>query len=85
VYPAEAWQLIEQNILSRCQLVALEAGEVTEMLRDCAMQGWLGGRIYDAIHLRCAWKAACDKIYTLNARHFQELAPAEMRSRIVAP
>lgn len=85
VYPAEAWQMIEHNVLSRCQLVALEASELAELVRDCASQGWVGGRVYDAIHVRCALKIACDRLYTLNLKHFQELAPAEMHSRIQLP
>ena len=85
VYPAEAWRMLEQNVLTRCQLVVLEAGELTEMLRNCADQGWVGGQVYDVIHVRCALKIACDRLYTLNQRHFRELAPAEWSSRILLP
>jgi predicted nucleic acid-binding protein len=85
VYPAEAWQMIERNVLSRCDLVALEAGELAETVRECAGQGWVSGRVYDAIHVRCALKIACDKLYTLNLKHFQELAPPELCSRMELP
>jgi predicted nucleic acid-binding protein len=85
VYPAEAWRMIEQNVLARCRLVVLEAGELSEMIRNCAEQGWVGGQVYDLIHFCCARKAACDRLYTLNQRHFRELAPAEWSSRILLP
>jgi predicted nucleic acid-binding protein len=85
VYPSEAWQIIEQNVLSRCELVALETSEVADVVRGCARQGWLGGRVYDAIHVRCAGKVACDTLYTLNVKHFQELAPAELQPKIRLP
>jgi predicted nucleic acid-binding protein len=85
VYPAEAWQMIERNVLSRCGLVALEGSELAETVRECAGQGWVGGRVYDAIHVRCALKIACDKLYTLNLKHFQELSPPELLSRMELP
>ena len=37
----------------------------------------------DAIE-SCARNAACDRIYTLNVRHFQQLAP-DLADRIGAP
>jgi hypothetical protein len=44
----------------------------------------IGGRIYDALHLRRARQAACDRVYTFNVRHFQQLAP-DLAGRIGAP
>src|SRR5439155_9444578 len=37
--------------------------------------GWAGGRIHDAIHLRCAQKARCDRICPFNVKDFRALAP----------
>jgi hypothetical protein len=58
------------------------------MYRDtiefCANHGWIGGRIYDALHLSCARQPACDRVYTCNVRHFQQLAP-DLAGRIGAP
>jgi len=53
--------------------------------RGCAIAGWTGGRIHDAMHLRCAQKAQCDRIYTFNVKDFRTLAAPEMLSRIAAP
>jgi predicted nucleic acid-binding protein len=53
-------------------------------IRECADKGWTGGRVYDALHLHCAKKTFCDRIYTFNVRHFQQLAP-DLADRITAP
>jgi predicted nucleic acid-binding protein len=75
IYPSEAWQLLAENILPCFEIVTLSAKEYKETIRSCAQRGWSGGRVYDALHVRCAQKAACARIYTLNVRHFQQLAP----------
>ena len=59
-------------------------GVATPSLLRLAESGWIGERIYDALHLRCAKKAACDRIYTFNVRPFQQLAP-DLADRIGAP
>ncbi len=84
IYPNEAWQLLTQNILPFFDVITLSAKEYQEVIRRIAEQGWAGGRIYDALHLRCAQKASCDRIYTFNVRHFQQLAP-ELAARVSAP
>jgi predicted nucleic acid-binding protein len=40
--------------------------------------------IYDALLLACARKAAAERIYTWNERHFKLVAP-DLAERIVAP
>ena len=44
----------------------------------------IGARVYDALHLQCAKKAGCDRIYTFNVRHFRQLAP-DWAEQIAAP
>jgi predicted nucleic acid-binding protein len=84
IYPAEAWKLLSMNVLPYFQIVTLTALMYRETIQECADSGWIGGRIYDALHLCCAKKAACDRIYTLNVRHFQQSAP-DLADRIGAP
>ena len=84
VYPAEAWQMIERNLLPHFQIAALSADDYKGVLADCARAGWTGGRIYDALHLAAARCARCDQICTLNVRHFRELAP-DLSSLIRTP
>jgi predicted nucleic acid-binding protein len=84
VYPAEAWKIIEHDILPRFRVVSLSAKEYREALESCASKGWTGGRVYDAIHIAAARKAGCRRIYTFNVRHFLEMAP-DFAGRISAP
>ena len=85
LYPNEAWQIIEAMILPHMELVTLAAKDYRELVRRCAMNGWSGGRVHDALHLRCAQKAGCDRIYTFNVKDFRALAPAEFQDKISAP
>ena len=66
------------------EVVALTAEEYRLVVRECASHGWAGGKIYDALHLQCARKAGCDRIYTFNVRDLQGLAP-ELQTKICAP
>ncbi len=85
VYPLEAWQLLEESILPHFNLIGLTPGEYSELVHQCAREGWTGGRVYDAIHLRSAQKARCDRIYTFNVRDFRALAPAGLEDKICSP
>jgi predicted nucleic acid-binding protein len=85
LYPSEAWQIIEGMILPHMDLVTLAPNEYKEVVRHCAASGWAGGQIHDAIHLRCAQKAGCDRIYTFNVKHFRSLASAGVADKVCAP
>jgi predicted nucleic acid-binding protein len=85
VYPLEAWQLLDRTVLPHIDLVWLNGREYREVVQECAQGGHLGGRVHDLIHLRCARKAKCDRIYTFNFLDFRSLAPAEVASRISTP
>jgi predicted nucleic acid-binding protein len=84
VYPSEAWKILDENILPYFQLVTITPQMYVETIQECAERGWIGGLIHDAIHLRCAREADCERIYTFNVRHFQQLAP-DLAKRIGAP
>ena len=83
--PAEVWRLIDEVLLPSLHLITLTAKEYAEVTRHCALAGWTGGRIHDAIHLRCAQKAHCDWIYTFNVKDFRALSPPDLLARITAP
>ena len=67
------------------EIVALSAAEYKDLVRQCAAQGHIGGHVYDAVHLRCARKAKCDRLYTFNVKHFRALAPDSFRHKVGAP
>ncbi len=85
VYPSEAWQIIDQSFLPHLGIVALSAKEYQRVVKGCAANGWAGGRVYDAIHLQCAQKLDCDRIYTFNVKDFRALAPESLEEKVCAP
>jgi predicted nucleic acid-binding protein len=85
LYPSEAWQIIEQMILPHMELVTLTPKEYREVVRHCAVNGWVGGKVHDAVLLRCAQKAGCDRIYTFNVKDFRALAPPDLAGRVALP
>ncbi len=85
IYPSEVVQIMEAMILPHLELVTLDRDDYEALVRHCAASGWTGGRIHDALHLRCAQTAGCDRIYTFNVKHFRALAPNELQEKITAP
>jgi predicted nucleic acid-binding protein len=85
LYPSEAWQIIEAMIFPHMALVTLTAKEYREATRQCAATGLTGGRIHDVVHLRCAQKAACDRVYTFNEKDFRALSPPGFTEKISMP
>ena len=85
VHPADALKAIEEQILSSMALISLDEGEYIDVVRRAAGLGWIGGRIHDVIHLKCASKMKCDRIYTFNLRDFRAIAPTELADKIAAP
>lgn len=85
VYPQEVRRILEESVLPNFTIVALKAKEYQDVLFDSAAQGWTGGRVYDMLHLHCAEKESCERIYTFNVRHFREMAKAGVAERVCAP
>jgi len=85
VYPSEAFQAIEDQLLRHLSLVPLDENEYIDVTRRAAAAGWIGGRIHDVIHLQCAAKMKCDRVYTFNVRDFRALAPKALTDKISAP
>ena len=85
LHPSEVWKLAEGLILAHLELVTLTAKDYVELTRNCAQEGWTGGRIHDAIHVRCAQKVNSSRIYTFNLKDFRMLAPPELQRLVMAP
>ena len=85
IFPGDAWTMIEIGLLPNVELVSLTGAEYREVVEDCSRKGLAGGWIYDMIHIKAAHKAGCNRLYTLNVKHFREIAPDELRDAITAP
>lgn len=83
--PEQALLSIEENILKYFKVLHLTGTEYGALIRDAAAAGIQGGTIYDTILLKSAIKANPDRIYTLNLKHFQAIAPADMISFLISP
>lgn len=83
IQPAEARELIEENLIRRLTILEIKDTTYSKAIRKVADLGLRSGMIYDALHLVCAESANCDRIYTFNLKHFQRLEPAEIE--VVSP
>lgn len=83
IAPEQALLFIS-DVRARLTLVALTAEDYFDTLGSAAELGISGGRIYDALLLRCAKKSGAQVIYTWNLGHFQQLAP-ELAQKIRTP
>ena len=84
VVPPEQVLLFIQEIRDRCTIITLDESEYFETIQATAEAGFVSGRVYDALLLRCAVKSKATTIYTWNLKHFHALAP-ELAARIRAP
>lgn len=83
VGPEQALLFVE-DLRNRLTLVQLDQEDYYSTIRAAALRGLTGGRIYDALLLRCAAKCGARTIYTWNLRHFRAIAP-ELAGRIRTP
>jgi predicted nucleic acid-binding protein len=84
VHPTEAYRFVSETIAGQCAVVSLGEKDYLATLEAAAKAGLRGGLIYDALHLRCAAKARCDRIYTFNISDFVRIAP-HLEKEIVRP
>lgn len=84
IHPTEAYRYITETVVAHCEVVSLQEEDYLAMLESAAKAGVRGGILYDALQLRCAEKARCDRIYTFNLTDFVRLAP-QLQSKLVRP
>ena len=82
--PPEQVMLVVADLEARFNLVSLELQDYAEVIRDAAERGIAGGRIYDALLLRCARKVETTALYTWNVKDFRAIAP-DFADRIRTP
>ena len=74
IAPEQA-MLFLNDVHDRLTSVALSPDEYYATIERASRQAVAGGRLYDALLLRCAVKAKAETIYTWNIKDFQRLAP----------
>ncbi len=84
ISPLQASTLIAENVLKHFAVVALTGKEYGALARKLGVDGVIGGKAYDRLHLACAEKCGADRIYTFNIREFVQLA-GPLASKITAP
>ena len=77
--------LFVESIRERFSVVAFAEKEYFEVITAAAERGIGGGKIYDALILRCAEKSKAETIYTWNVDDFRQLAPDEVAARLRTP
>jgi predicted nucleic acid-binding protein len=83
--PEQALLNIEENVIPYFKIIALTAHDYVVLLREAALVGVQGGTVHDAVLLKAAIKSDVEQIFTFNKKHFEALAPEEIRPRIFSP
>jgi hypothetical protein len=83
--PEQALLSIEENVLKHFKTSSLSGSDYAALLREAAAARIQGGTIYDAVLMKCAAKENVGRIYTLNLRHFQAVAPRELAEILLGP
>ena len=83
--PEQALLSIEENVVRHFKIMVLAGSDYPVLIREAALAGIQGGTIYDALLLKCAAKTGAEKVYTLNLKHFKNVAPKGIGSKISAP
>jgi predicted nucleic acid-binding protein len=81
----QAYLSIEENVVKYFEITSLSGADYASLIRDAALAGIQGGTIYDAVLLKCAANSEADKLYTLNLKHFQNIAPKKIVAQIFTP
>jgi predicted nucleic acid-binding protein len=80
----EQAMLFLADMAERLTIVPLDSAEYFGAIQQAALNGIVGGTIYDALLAACAIKAKAETIYTDNKRHFRMFGP-EVASRVKRP
>lgn len=80
VLPDQARILVAESIGKRLETIPLSSDDYLQVLQQVADLGLASGAIYDALHARCAQKAAVDRILTYNVSDFERF---ELRNIVV--
>lgn len=80
-----AAKMLRENIVKHFEVIALTAEEYGKLLGEAGKEGWIGGLIYDALHLACARKAGIECLFSWNAAHLRTVAGDDLAERVAVP
>lgn len=74
--PSTALRVLTETLSEGTRILDLPAADSWSFLSRLDADDVAGGSVYDAFILRCAIEGGARRILTLNARHFERLAPS---------
>jgi len=83
ISPSEADRLIRENLLRDFEVCPLLLRDYDAAIARAVERGFSSGVVYDALHLLCAERQGCDRVYTFNTTDFERLKAGSMM--IVSP
>ena len=84
IAPSIAWRLVQENVGTVANLIALSAPDYLETLQRVSELGLSGGIVYDALLARAAEISGAERLLTFNRKHFERVWP-EGRDRLLSP
>ena len=82
--PVVARRLIEENVISSCEVVSLSDKDYAAVIDHLAESGIVGGVTYDVLILYAAIKVGTDRVITLNESDFKRIYP-QLADQITSP
>lgn len=83
IAPADAIRLVADNFLAHLEVVPLESRDYRSALERVATLGLASGVVYDALHLECAERHGCARLYTYNVGDYTRLVPRS--TKVIVP
>jgi predicted nucleic acid-binding protein len=79
VPPAQAFDLLESLVRNKAAVVQLSSKDAWSLLERLPKNDVTGGSVYDAAIAEAALRGGAQQLFTLNVRHFQRVAPADLK------
>jgi hypothetical protein len=76
--------LVQENVGTVANLIALSATDYLETLQRVSELGLSGGIVYDALLARAAEVSGAERLLTFNRKHFERVWP-EGQDRLLSP